>query len=122
MTVPERTTPIQYTLKPLYSLLPTGPKRTALKIVIAAYVNSAGKYPSVDNRASAGFGSLSEEAPPPSPIFNNILRPAVAAAEGRAGTLGSGGTTHTAPGLSASQAQASASTPATQPAPLPLGQ
>lgn len=74
VTVPERTTPIQYTLKPLYSLLPTGPKRTALKIVISAYVNSAGKYPSVDNRAGTGYGSVSEEAPTPSPIFNNLMR------------------------------------------------
>lgn len=68
MTVPERTTPIQYTLKPLYALLPSGAKREALKTVLTAYINSAGKYPSVDNRASfVGDG----EGPPgePSPVY-----------------------------------------------------
>lgn len=69
-TVPDRVTPIQYTLKPLYALLPTGAKRAALKTVLTAYLNSAGKYPSVDNRAQF-FGSLYEEAPPPTPVYNN---------------------------------------------------
>lgn len=69
-TVPDRTTPIQYTLKPLYALLPSGPKRNALRTVLTAYVNSAGKYPSVDNR-SIFQGSLTQDMPPPTHVYNN---------------------------------------------------
>lgn len=111
-TVPDRTTPVQYTLKPLYALLPTSEKRHALKTVLTAYINSAGKYPSIDNRATYQ-GSLTQDFPPSTPVYNNAPRQPIVSGTGTVSQT----IPPTAPPGGLSQAQNTPTAPATTAAP-----